>query len=303
MGIICHPFVVLAVFLTVTHAVKESSEHGHQKHFEHGEHNPHHDHEAILGSSKEEEEFEELPPEEAKKRLGILAVRMDVNQDGVVNMEELTDWIVNSFRKLDEEDISREMEDQDKDGDGLISWEEYMISQAYDTVHDDEEEQESYKTMKEEDELRFKAADLNKDGKLDKEEFMAFSHPYNYDHMYESEMRIKLNAVDKDKDGKVSIEEFLSDVGGDEGERYKFEDYDKNKDGNLDSEEMKPWLMADNNHEAAVEEAKHLFSLLGKVKPEDLHMSIQEIMDHHEEFVGSSATDYGNVLHSVKDEL
>lgn len=295
--------VVLAVFVTVSHTVKEKSEHGHQKHFDHGEHNPHHDHEAILGSTKEEEEFEELPPEEAKKRLGILAVRMDVNQDGVVNMEELTDWIINSFRKLDEEDIGREMEDQDKDGDGLISWEEYMVSQAYDTVHDDDEEQESYKTMKDEDELRFKAADLNKDGKLDKDEFMAFSHPYNYDHMFESEKQIKLNAIDKDKDDKVSIEEFLSDAGGDEGEKAKFEDYDKNKDGNLDSDEMKPWLMADNNQEAAVEEAKHLFSLLGKVKPEELQMSIQEIMDHHEEFVGSSATDYGNVLHSVRDEL
>lgn len=50
MKIICHLLVVLAVFVTVSHTVKEKSEHGHQKHFDHGEHNPHHDHEAILGN-------------------------------------------------------------------------------------------------------------------------------------------------------------------------------------------------------------------------------------------------------------
>lgn len=32
-------------------------------------------------------------------------------------------------------------------------------------------------------------------------------------------------------------------------------------------------------------------------------LSIDEIVDHHEIFVGSEATDYGEHLHKFKDEL
>ena len=39
------------------------------------------DHEAILGSRKEAEQFDELPPQEAKKRLKILLGKMDRNLD------------------------------------------------------------------------------------------------------------------------------------------------------------------------------------------------------------------------------
>lgn len=35
----------------------------------------------------------------------------------------------------------------------------------------------------------------------------------------------------------------------------------------------------------------------------DGKLSIQEIVDHHEIFVGSEATDYGEHLHKFKDEL
>lgn len=50
------------------------------------------------GSYKLEEEFDDLPPEEAKRRLGLLVKKMDKDQDMYVTKEELTDWILMSFR-------------------------------------------------------------------------------------------------------------------------------------------------------------------------------------------------------------
>ena len=69
-----------------------------------GEHDAHWDHEAILGSHKEAEEFDDLSPVEAKKRLAVLAAKMDRNSDGFVDKTELHQWIVRSFRMLSRED-------------------------------------------------------------------------------------------------------------------------------------------------------------------------------------------------------
>ena len=57
-------------------------------------------HEAILvtGSYKLEQEFDELAPEEAQKRLGLLFKKMDADHDFFVTKQELADWIVMSFR-------------------------------------------------------------------------------------------------------------------------------------------------------------------------------------------------------------
>ena len=43
----------------------------------------------IIGSEKEAEEFEHLPPEVAKERLRTLATKMDRNMDGKIDKKEL----------------------------------------------------------------------------------------------------------------------------------------------------------------------------------------------------------------------
>lgn len=52
---------------------------------------------AVTGSKDAAEEFEDLPPEEARRRLRGIAKRMDSNQDGYVEKAELSKWILNSF--------------------------------------------------------------------------------------------------------------------------------------------------------------------------------------------------------------
>lgn len=53
---------------------------------------------SLTGDRNLEKEFDELEPEEAKRRLGVLAQNMDTNKDGFVSRDELIEWIMNSFR-------------------------------------------------------------------------------------------------------------------------------------------------------------------------------------------------------------
>lgn len=63
-----------------------------------GEHNVEFDHEAILGSLKTAEEFDQLPPEESKRRLRLLVITMDLNNDGYIDRHELKAHILRSFK-------------------------------------------------------------------------------------------------------------------------------------------------------------------------------------------------------------
>lgn len=51
-----------------------------------------------IGSKKLEEEFDELSPEEAKRRLSILVKQMDTDKNGIITEEELKKWIGYSFQ-------------------------------------------------------------------------------------------------------------------------------------------------------------------------------------------------------------
>lgn len=56
---------------------------------------------------------------------------------------------------------------------------------------------------------RWERADTDKDDKLTKEEYTAFLHPEEYDHMKDVVVDETLEDIDKDKDGVVSMEEYL----------------------------------------------------------------------------------------------
>ena len=85
-------------------------------------------------------------------------------------------------------------------------------------------------------------------------------------------------------------------------EKDRFKEYDTNKDGKLSMEEIRPWVLTDNQEEAE-EEADHLIEEADT--DEDGKLSEEEIIDQHDIFVGSQATDYARYLHFVKyrDEL
>ncbi|XP_067141442.1 calumenin-A [Centruroides vittatus] len=285
-------------------------------HFADEEHNVEFDHEAILGSKDEAETFDRLSPSEAKSRLKILAEKMDESRDGFIDKKELTDWILKSFRKLTEEEANEQMEDDDVNEDGRISWDEHK-SETYGIYNDNEltpdtDENSDYQMLRNEEQL-FKKADLNNDGYLDKSEFPAFTHPEEFEHMHDTLYEQTMQKKDKNKDGYLSLEEYVANSNGKVStlgsedyivEKDRFDtDYDKNRDGKLSKEEVLLWLIP-NNNDIAESEADHLIDSSDANK--DGKLSIQEIVDHHEIFVGSEATDFGEHLHNTHkfdDEL
>ena len=139
-----------------------------------GEHNTEYDHEAFLGDMKDE--YDELPPEEAQKRLRVLVKRVDADKDGFVSEEELTKWVKEVFSKRLTDGVEEDAKSKDTDGDGKVTWDEYTKG-SYGAEELDDAADEETKKMLATDKRRFDTADKDKDGALTKEEFVHFMHP------------------------------------------------------------------------------------------------------------------------------
>jgi len=284
-------------------------------HHGHGEeHDSSFDHEAILGSRKDAEEFDDLTPQEARKRLAVLITKMDRNLDKSIDRNELYSWILRSFKSLSEEDSNDRFEDADEDEDGFVSWDEYK-AEEYDFGDGDEFDMsdpdmaEEWKLM-EEDKYLFLAADANGDNKLDPKEFLSFSHPEEDQSMRPHVLTQVLKEKDADNNGELSFQEYVGDRGHDKdkewliSEKDRFDsELDKNGDNSLNKEEILAWIIP-SNEEIASDEVDHLFS--GADDDMNEILSFEEVLNNHDLFVGSEATDYGDHLHNLDrfdDEL
>lgn len=67
----------------------------------------------------------------------------------------------------------------------------------------------SYVALLKKDRRRWAAADLDGDDALTKEEFLAFLHAEEADHMKDIVVIETMEDVDKDGDGKVSLSEYI----------------------------------------------------------------------------------------------
>ncbi|XP_050685274.1 calumenin isoform X2 [Leptidea sinapis] len=279
------------------------------EHYSDSEHNVEFDHEAILGSVKEAEEFDKLSPEESKRRLSLLLPKMDLNGDNFVDRQELQKWILNSFVKLSHEEAEERMAETDENKDGIVTWVEYLRdSFGVDTEEEISPDDTGDTGMMVRDEkIMWKAADADGDGSLDLREFEVFTNPEEHPAMHPLIISQTLREKDANKDGVLDFKEFVGERGVQQdkewvtGERAKFdEELDSNSDGVLDAAEIKRWTIPD-NLEIAEEEVDHLFA-----SADDDHddlLSFDEILQHHDVFVGSEATDYGHELDRFDDEL
>ncbi|THD20042.1 Reticulocalbin-1 [Fasciola hepatica] len=270
------------------------------------------DHQAILGTHEQAMQFRQLEPEEAKKRLARLVERMDTNQDGAVNKEELVDWIVHSFKLLDLESSRQRLKDRDENSDGAVSWAEYLHKTfGYSELEMDElkkndgPETQAFVQSVEHEKVKFDSADLDKNGLLNETEYAAFEYPHNYPHMAPYEIIQTLKDFDRDKDEFISEEEYLQDSKMQpealQIEKANFKRYDKNGDGKLDKEELVNWVTP-GFERTAVSEAEHL--IMETDSDKDGQLSKDEILRQHELWVGSQATDYGRHLEQMpRDEL
>ena len=101
---------------------RKLSEHEHLEGDHHGDYD--YDHDAFLGVD-EAREFDQLPPEESKARLGIIVDRIDSNEDGYVTLDEMRDWIRFTQQRYISEDVDRQWTQHNVDNKDKLTWDEY----------------------------------------------------------------------------------------------------------------------------------------------------------------------------------
>ncbi|XP_072922980.1 calumenin-like isoform X1 [Hemitrygon akajei] len=262
------------------------------------------DHDAFLGA-EDAKTFDQLTPEESKERLGMIVDKIDEDKDGFVTEAELKAWIKRAQKRYIFENVGRQWPDFDTNQDGLVSWEEYRnVTYGYYLEDGEADDGYNYKQMMARDERRFKKADQNGDLFATKEEFTAFLHPEEYDHMKDIVVLETMEDIDKNGDGFIDLEEYIGDMytadsDGHEPdwvktEREQFTEFrDRNKDGKMDKDETKDWILpADYDHAEA--EARHLVYESDENK--DGKLTKEEIVKKYDLFVGSQATDFGEAL-------
>ncbi|CAG2058959.1 unnamed protein product [Timema podura] len=217
---------------------------------------------------------------------------------------------------LSGEESQDRFEDADENQDGVVTWGEY-VADTYGIRGSEEEDDEpefgedAEDKLISDDRIMFHAADGNNDGLLDKLEFVKFTHPEEHPEMLPVILEQTLAEKDLDQDGSISFQEYIGQREGRQHdkewlvtEKDKFDqELDKDSDGKLNSAEILSWVVPSND-EIAQEEVDHLFA-----SSDDDHnnvLSLNEVLDHHDIFVGSEATDYGDHLHNIhgfEDEL
>ncbi|KAM9392361.1 reticulocalbin-3 [Pholidichthys leucotaenia] len=309
----CLYILAVAAFAVPTqekriHHQQDLSDHAHDD-----AHSFQYDHEAFLGK-EEAKTFDQLTPEESKDRLAKIVDRIDTDKDGYVTHSELHYWIKHRQRRYIEDNVNKHWKDYDQNKDDKISWEEYKnTTYGYylDEEFDDIDNKDMYKSMLTRDENRFKAADRDGDGIATREEFTAFLHPEEFDHMRDVVVQETMDDIDKNRNGKIEVEEYIGDMFTPENgesepdwvqsERKQFSEFrDTNKDGYLDAGEVAHWILP-REVDHADNEAKHLIHDTDTDKDEKV--TKKEILANWNMFVGSQATNYGEDLTKKHDEL
>lgn len=101
----------------------------------------------------------------------------------------------------------------------------------------------------------FNAADQNKDGVLTEDEFKLFLSPEEFPEMFPIIIEQTLRDKDLNKDGRIDFQEFVGESSKDKdkewliAEKQRFDsDYDTDGDGSLNRNEILAWIVPSNEY-------------------------------------------------------
>lgn len=265
--------------------------------------------------------------DESKLKLALLVDdKIDRNKDGLVQLDELVNWIRECQNKYEQEDIDRHWRSFGKkveeDETSVLNWDEYT-KKEYEhmqslTKHSSDPDKIS-QLKKSQDKLiqkdlrKWESADVNSDGKLSKKEFKSFVYPEHFPHMHKLVVEEKFEHIDRNRDELVSMDEFLANLSPGaahydprkreewlQDERFKFRNHlDINHDNFLDRSELSTWISQTELIDHSVAEAKHLMQ--NSDSNRDHRLTKEEILAAYDEFVNSHATDFGEALRSHEE--
>ncbi|KAL7056135.1 hypothetical protein AAHC03_020938 [Spirometra sp. Aus1] len=278
------------------------------------------DFDALGVAGEEKDEFAqkmighlaEVPSEEIGKMLRTHFDQVDTSKDGQVDREELRTWLNKVFRDEDKKSAQNLLERIDRDGDGQVSFNEYIIyTFGYSTEdldrlrNDDTTDVQSLISTIEEERQKFQLADLDGDGGLTAEELAGFQNPFHYEHMAAYAANETIHHLDKNGDGQLSRNEYVfsekTDKYLEEYEWSKFKEIDTDGNGLIDTEELTSHYKRNVDTQARAE-TEHLF--LEKDENNDGVLTKEEVGGKHVTQMSIRMSQSGeNVNIMIKDEL
>ncbi|XP_063684090.1 calumenin-A-like [Bolinopsis microptera] len=229
----------LALFVILVSGEEKHRENIVDKERRHHENEADVDHEAFLGKDHGHD-YDDMDEDESKAKLAALLPKVDADGDGDIDETELKNWIKLQIMDYVQKDAQNALPNEDTDKDGVVTWEEYVTNTFGEQylnreageddgkddgkVDDDDDDDETYARYVKRDKQRFQLADQDDDMKLTFEEFTAFLHPEEFEHMADVVIAETMEDMDENQDGKISLSEYV-------GEMENDDDDDDDEDG------------------------------------------------------------------------
>lgn len=248
----------------------------------------------AVARCQEEPEYDDQDMDEdslTADQLRRMHAKFDSNGDGKVSIDEVMDFSHNVGKEIARKDIGSILEEIDTNKDGTLSLEEHLNDIHNQADGGDEIEMKELADRKTIEERKFRAADSNGDGHLDKSELPALFYPETHEGVLGVTVEETMRQKDRNGDGKLTPKEFWESdlVEGDDGdlseeEKADFSKLDTNGDGSVDKDELRSWESGRFHTEDAMQK---LFEVADK--DGDLHITADELAEAKDSIAASDA--------------
>jgi len=242
----------------------------------------------------------------SSEQIRALHKKIDASADGKVSLEEMLQFAKLARRDIAAKDATHVIEEMDTDKDGKLSVDELVDGTFGHDMPEDVDvpkstdpgilaQEENLKNDKELERQKFKLADKNGDGFLDKDELPHALFPELHEGVSHLTASDAVKSKDKNGDGELSPDEFweyedvdAKDLQEQEAERKaEFEKLDLDKNGKLSVKEYTPWYAGSYHTDEAM---RHLFEIADE--DGDHHLTALELDNARAAVANSEATSH-----------